>query len=355
MNHLIERYKNIRSIRSLENVYSRHYALVGIGQHCVNNLLPVIQHLQLPLKYIGCTSEKKAALITKKYCGVVGTNSLHRILGDDDVDAVFVAAHPGAHFEIAKEVIKSGKALFVEKPPCRNYDELNALIDSSKLYGSVPLVVGLQRRFAPATQILRKRLKKERILHYHYRYLTGLYPEGNAITELFIHPIDYVSFLFGKAVILSSNMIQAPDGGQTLLLTLKHNSVLGVLELSTAYSWNDARESLSINTNKGVYELDRMEQLDFIPKDGTLMGLPLEKVFHRNLTHVQLYGRNGFVPTVVNNQLYSQGFFTEIETFANMVEKRIDSEGKYGLESVRNTYELMKEIQRRCCDVGIKH
>lgn len=345
LNKVIGRYKNIRSMKALEKVYNHQYALVGIGNHCMSNLLPVIQHLQIPLKYICCTSEKKAALITKKYRGVEGTNSLQQILDDEAVDGVFVAASPRAHYGIAKEVIKSGKALFIEKPPCRNNDELNSLIDSTRLYGGVSLVVGLQRRFAPATRILQKRLKKEHVLHYHYCYLTGLYPEGDAMTDLFIHPIDYVLFLFGKAEIVSANMIKASDGGNTLLLTLQHKSVLGMLELSTAYSWNDARETLNINTNKGVYELDRMEQLDFTPKNGALLGLPLEKVVHRNIINLRLYGRNGFVPTIVNNQIYSQGFFSEIETFANIVEERQENMRDFGLESVRSTYELIKGIE----------
>ena len=97
LNKVIGRYRNIRSMKTLEKVYNHQYALVGIGNHCMSNLLPVIQHLQIPLKYICCTSEKKAALITKKYRGVEGTNSLQQILDDEAVDGVFVAASPRAH------------------------------------------------------------------------------------------------------------------------------------------------------------------------------------------------------------------------------------------------------------------
>ena len=61
--------------------------------------------------------------------------------------------------------------------------------------------------------------------------------------------------------------------------------------------------------------------------------------------NLRLYGRNGFVPTIVNNQIYSQGFFSEIETFANIVEERQENMGEFGLESVRSTYELIKGIE----------
>ena len=189
LDNIIGRYKSMRSMRELNQIYTRQYALIGIGNHCVSNLLPVMQYLQLPLKYICCTSEKKASLISQKYKGVKGTTSLHDILYDDTISGVFVAANPHSHFRIANEVIKSGKHLFIEKPPCENERELKSLVDAIRLYGSQHIIVGLQRRFAPATQILQKRLRREGKRHYHYRYLTGLYPEGDALLDLFIHPL----------------------------------------------------------------------------------------------------------------------------------------------------------------------
>ena len=197
LDNIIDRYRRIRSMRELQYTYTQQYALVGFGNHCANNLLPVIQYLQLPLKYICCTSEKKAELISQKYKGIKGTTSLQDILLDDTISGVFVAANPHSHFHIATEVIKAGKSLFIEKPPCKDERELMFLTDTIKLYGSQHIVVGLQRRFAPATQILKKRLKDDGKRHYHYRYLTGLYPEGDTLLDLFIHPLDYVIFLFG--------------------------------------------------------------------------------------------------------------------------------------------------------------
>ena len=329
----------------LSHIYTRQYALVGLGNHCVSNLLPVMQYLQLPLKYVCCTFEKKARLISQKYKGVKGTTSLQDILNDDTVSGVFVAADPHSHFQIASEVIKAGKSLFIEKPPCRDEEELKSLVDTVKLYGSKHIMVGLQRRFAPATQILRKRLKSDGKRHYHYRYLTGLYPEGDALLDLFIHPLDYATFLFGKAKVKMVDIISSKDGGQTLFLMLDHQDVTGMLELSTDYSWQDAQEQLSISTDKGLYILDRMEKLDFSLRRSSIFGVPLEKVFRNNAAVVNLYGRNGFVPTMGNNQLVSQGFFSEIKTFADMVENRYEDDNAFGLESVKHVYSLMAEIK----------
>lgn len=332
-------------MRELQYTYTQQYALVGFGNHCANNLLPVIQYLQLPLKYICCTSEKKAELISQKYKRVKGTNSLQDILLDDTISGVFVAANPHSHFHIATEVIKAGKSLFIEKPPCKDERELMSLTDTIKLYGSQHIVVGLQRRFAPATQILQKQLKGDSKRHYHYRYLTGLYPEGDTLLDLFIHPLDYVIFLFGEAKIKSLDIIRSRDGAQTLFLILEHQDIVGMLELSTDYSWQEAQEQLNISTDKGLYVLNKMEQLDFTPRRSTVLGIPLEKVFPNNVTTICLYGRNNFVPTIGNNQIVSQGFFSEIKTFANMVENMYDTNHDLGLESVRHVYSLITEIR----------
>ena len=347
LDNIIGRYKRMRSMRELGCVYTRQYALVGLGSHCVSNLLPVIQYLQLPLKYICCTSEKKAGLISQKYRGVQGTSSLQDILSDDTVSGVFVATNPHAHFHIAGEVIRSGKSLFIEKPPCRDGSELESLIDAAKRYGTKDIVVGLQKRFAPATRILQKRLRGEGKRHYHYRYLTGLYPEGDALFDLFIHPLDYVVFLFGQAKVKMADVIICRDGGQTLFLILEHKDVTGMLELSTDYSWQDAQELLSISTDKGQYMLDRMEKLDFSPRRSAVLGIPWEKVAPSRTVVVNLYGRNGFVPIVPNNQIVSQGFFSEIKTFADMVEESIGKSQKYGLESMKATYSLLGEIKAK--------
>ena len=346
LDNIIGRYKYIRSMRELSHTYTQQYALVGFGNHCANNLLPVIQYLQLPLKYICCTSEKKAELISQKYKEVKGTTSLQDILLDDTVSGVFVASNPHSHFQIATETIKAGKSLFIEKPPCEDKRELKALTDTVKLYGSQHFVVGLQRRFAPATQILKKRLKDDGKRHYHYHYLTGLYPEGDTLLDLFIHPLDYVIFLFGEAKIKSLDVIRSRDGGQTLFLVLEHQDITGILELSTDFSWQKAEELLSISTDKGLYVLDRMEHLDFTPRRSAVLGIPLEKVFPNNMVTVCLYGRNSFVPTIGNNQIVSQGFFHEIQAFADMVENKREYDHAFGLESVCHVYSLMVEIKK---------
>ena len=98
---LIERYKRIRTERFLAQTYQYSYAFLGMGQHSLTNLYPVLHYLGVPLKYICVTSERKARLIERKFPHVKATTSLDMILNDDEVKGVFVSASPSAHFSIA--------------------------------------------------------------------------------------------------------------------------------------------------------------------------------------------------------------------------------------------------------------
>ncbi len=230
--------------------------------------------------------------------------------------------------------------MFIEKPPCLNAEELRRLIELQK-QTQVLAVVDLQKRFAPAMQILKKKLQGSKgTKTYNLKYLTGAYPEGDALLDLFIHPIDSVVYLFGKAEIRCVESIDE----HTVMLVLKHADAIGVLELSTDYTWSDAKESMTINTNKGVYALEQMETLTFQRKPHRFCGVPLEKVLtHVNVT-AELFGRNNFQPLMQNNQVFTQGYYTTIKSFVDAVEgKRACN--RQSLEAFIATYSLLDAVR----------
>ena len=331
----------MRTERFLRQTYQYQYAFAGMGQHSLTNLYPVLHYLGVPLKYICVTSEKKAHLIEEKF-RVKATTSLDKILKDEAVKGVFASASPSAHFSIASQVLKSGKSLFIEKPPCQSLSELDRLIALQQQYGSPVAMVALQKRYAPAVQLLKQRLHKERLINYNLHYLTGAYPEGDALLDLYIHPLDLVCHLFGKPKTIAIQQV----ANDTYLLMLQHPHIVGTLELSTAYTWISAEESLKVCTHSGLYNLLQMEELTFSPNSSSLLGVPIEKIKPRYKTVEYLYTRNNFAPILTNNQVYSQGFFNEISAFVASVEDGTDNV-LTGLQSVRNTYQLISTFKNR--------
>ena len=337
---LINRYKRLRMEHYLSQTYQYSYAFVGMGQHSLTNLYPVLHYLGVPLKYICVTSERKARLIEQKFPHVTATTSLDDILSDEAVRGVIVSASPAAHFSIASQILKSRKALFIEKPPCQTLKELDMLINLRRLHGAPVAMVGLQKRYAPAVQILRKGLSKERLVSYDLHYLTGNYPEGDAILDLFIHPLDLVIQLFGKPEILTSQRV-APS---SYILMFRHPKIVGTLELSTAYSWTAAEETLKICTTSGIFRLSQMDELTYEPSPSGIFGLPFEKVRPWKKTIKYIYARNSFTPILPNNQIYSQGYFNEILSFVEIAEGR-QANVASSIETARDTYTVIKTIK----------
>ena len=336
---LINRYKRMRTERFLRQTYQYQYAFVGMGQHSLTNLYPVLHYLSVPLKYICVTSERKAQLIERKFPGAKATTSLDEILNDEAIKGVFVSASPSAHFSLASQILHSGKSLFIEKPPCRTLEELDTLIDLQRLYGSPVAMVGLQKRYAPAVQLLKKRLSKAHLVSYDLHYLTGAYPEGDALLDLYIHPLDLVCFLFGKPDILVCRQVAKGS----YLLMLQHTHIVGTLELSTSYTWIAAEETLKVCTKSGIYHLAQMEELTFTPTCSTALGIPVEKLHTHHETKETLCQRNNFTPILADNQIFSQGYFTEIEVFVNAVEGRNHTIAT-DIKTIRETYHLINEI-----------
>lgn len=315
LHSLIARWKSQRNRRMLKSPYSVQYAFVGVGSHALQNLYPVLQYLGIRLKYICCQSPDKLALIERRF-GVTAITSLDIILNDSDVKGVFVCASPQSHYDICSRVIASGKYLFIEKPPCQTLDQLEKLIaaDSRQM-----TMVGMQKRYSPLTQTLKKRLSQNVDLSYILSYHAGAYPEGNPYTDLFIHPIDFALFLFGTAEINALQRIDV-NGAITVQALLTHSHAKGFIELSTAYSWATPEESLRINTLSGEYRLEQMERLCHYPHPKKIVGIPLEKIGLFKATEQLLIERNNFSPITSNNQLYSQGFLSEVKAFVDMVE-----------------------------------
>ena len=372
---LINRYKRMRTERFLCQTYQYQYAFVGMGQHSLTNLYPVLHYLGVPLKYICVTSERKAKLIERKYPSVKATTSLDEILNDEAIKGVFVSASPSAHFSIASRVLQSGKSLFIEKPPCQTLEELDTLIALQQQFGSLVAMVGLQKRYAPAVQLLKQRLHKERaeqrepssllgwpsrdgrrqsrrLISYDLHYLTGAYPEGNALLDLYIHPLDLVCFLFGQPEILACRQVTK----DSYILMLQHPHIVGTLELSTAYPWTTAEESLKVCTHSGIYRLSQMEELTFTPTSSTIFGIPMEKLRPRHETQIiakrlppigtqeLLFLRNNFTPILANNQIFTQGYFHEIAAFVEATESR-HSDTLTPLSSLKTIYETILKIQ----------
>jgi virulence factor len=345
MYDLINLYKRIRKKHGIHKDYRLKYAFVGIGNHSLHNLYPVIDFLRIPLKYIVTKSLSSMNLINQNFPLTTGTTDYDKVLNDPEINGIFICAAPSVHYELTKKALMANKNVFTEKPVCLSSIDLQDLIAVLK-NSNATCLVGMQKRFSISTSLLKKKLKKHHIISYSYRFQIGAYPEGNVFWDIFIHPIDYVVFLFGKAEVVSTLKTQQDGGRQSVMLQLRHSAnVIGAIEISTQYAWSQTKEVLSINTEEGLFEMENHQVLTYSPKPLSILSMPVEKVFPQIPEVQYLFNGNNFLPVFQNNHIVSQGYFGEVQSFINICENK-KPRNISSLESLKATYEVLEIIQK---------
>ncbi len=71
-----------------------------------------------------------------------------RLIADPNVTAVYIAAPPGSHLELASKVAAAGKPAYVEKPMARNHQECRRMVAAFEAVRQ-PLFVAYYRRALP--------------------------------------------------------------------------------------------------------------------------------------------------------------------------------------------------------------
>ena len=341
MNKIIERYKKIRKKGILQKKYKGKYAFVGIGNHSIHNLYPVLHYLNVDLKYIVAYSQDTVDLIQNNYPNTIATTKLSDVLADSEIKGVFVSANPTAHFKLSKQILASNKNVFIEKPPCFSLSELKELMKAEE-QSTAKVLVGLQRRYSPVYHILANKVKQAS--YYTLKHKTGSYPEGDELLDLFIHPLDALFFLFGAGKVEHIKVIKG-KGTVIYLAQIQHeNGICGSIEFSTAYSWMEAEDMLTIDTAKGEFVTENTSKLTFHTKPKVIMNIPLEKVMSYIPQTSILYQQNSFLPVKVHNQIYSAGYYSELETFLQLCENG-NATNNSSLNSLVATYEAIEQLR----------
>lgn len=336
ISYFIERFKSYRKRKFLDNPakYKHGYAFIGTGQHSFSNLYPAIQHLGIPLKKIYSRNIEDARKMAARFPDCTGIDNISAIIDNETIKGIFVCSVPKAHGQIVKQLLQGGKHVFVEKPPCLSLEELKMLIQHQ---GALHCIPGLQKRFSTINRLLKPHLAKP--VSYSYRYLTGAYPEGDPIFEIFIHPVDNVIQLFGEI-----KNIHITKYNATYFLSITHHTgSTGVLHLSTDHSWNQPVDELEINTHAAVFQATYPNKLVSIPKPARILNIPLEKVIKTPGNIRVHFDNTGFNPVAENNPVKTQGFLGEIAYFAGLVEG-FEKDKRFDLRNLEPTYNLLSAL-----------
>jgi len=129
------------------------------------------------------------------------TTDYKEIINDPDIQAVVVATPMSSHFPLGKEVLESGKHLFIEKPMATNSDDCRALVALAKEKG-LQIMVGHTFLYSPAVRKIKELMDAGELGEIYYvsieRVNLGIFQkDANVIWDLAPHDVAMLNYLFG--------------------------------------------------------------------------------------------------------------------------------------------------------------
>ncbi|HNW60808.1 MAG TPA: Gfo/Idh/MocA family oxidoreductase [bacterium] len=205
-----------------------------------------------------------------------------QLIGDPEVNAVYVATPPASHAVYAIRAQRAGKAVYVEKPMARTFAECCDMLRVQNETG-MPLFVAYYRRALPGFQHVKElveagaigavRLVQVRFLRPLDDVSGGLpwrlRPEisgGGLFFDLAAHTLDYLDFLLGPISSIRANACNlggAYAAEDTVLASWRHaGGAAGSGSWCYAAPEGQARDEIEIIGREGIIRLSTFE---FIP------------------------------------------------------------------------------------------
>lgn len=166
----------------------------------------------------------------KIYPNVKTVRTYEALLTDEYVDLVIVNTPSYLHFEMCKAALLAGKNVVVEKPFVANSTEGQELIDLAKQLGLILTVYHnkrLEGDFLTVKQLLASKklgsIKAVEINSFRFKPEIGVkkwkeeeFPGAGLLYDIGSHLIDQVLQLFGKPIVIKSELSIKREGGKVV-------------------------------------------------------------------------------------------------------------------------------------------
>lgn len=191
-----------------------NYAFIGAGSYAQGSLLPNLPRKSpdVVAKGVLTSSGTSSKTVAEKFGFEFCTSELEHIIGNDEIDTLFISTRHNTHAGFVMDGLRAGKHVFVEKPLCLLPGELDEIheVYTGRLEseGTAPvLMVGYNRRFAPLAVEMKNRLADGPVSMV-YRVNAGAIPADSWIQDKDIgggrvvgevcHFVDFMSFVAGS-------------------------------------------------------------------------------------------------------------------------------------------------------------
>lgn len=163
------------------------------------------------------------------------------ILGDPDLDAVFILAPDHLHSRLLAQGMDADKHIFIEKPVCLTADELLPLLPQAENYRKT-IFVGYMRRFSRPFLELKKRMPDiNAVRHARVRDIICEGPFFIRQTRNVFYPKDIPQLAIDEGRVETENLLRSVMGEKATREQLRSYQVLTGL---SSHSFSAMRELL---------------------------------------------------------------------------------------------------------------
>lgn len=170
--------------------------VIGLGDIAQKAYLPVLSSKEIEI-HLFTRNQERLAQIGRQYRLTNVHSSLESIL-KSGITGAFVHSATESHENIIEQLLMHDIHVYVDKPISYDYESSKRLIDLA-ISRSLNLMVGFNRRYAPAYQELKQVVNPNMIILQKNRHaLPG--DIGTFVFDDFIHVIDTMRYLFTMPV-----------------------------------------------------------------------------------------------------------------------------------------------------------
>lgn len=258
---------------------SLRYALIGCGRISPNHISAAMNNGLIIVSLCDLIPEKAEAHIKNFKLGnqVKVYTDYKEMISTEKIDLIAIATESGKHAEIAKNCIKKGINLIIEKPISLSLRDADEIISLSKQY-KVVVSACHQNRFNKSIKKIREAVEDNRFgrflygtAHIRWNREKDYYSQapwrgtwsqdGGALMNQCIHNIDLLRWMMGNEIEevfaytdnLKHPYIEAEDLG--IALVKFKNGAYGVIEGTTNVFPKNLEETLFLFGEKGTIKV----------------------------------------------------------------------------------------------------
>ncbi len=256
----------------------------------------------------------------------------------NEVEVVDIVTPTSTHFLLAKEAIKLGKHVFIEKPVTKKIEEAVELIELAK-HNKVKVQVGHVERFNPAFLAVKDKINNPKFIETHR--LATFNPRGtdvSVVLDLMIHDLDII------LSIVKSKVKEIKSSGVSIISKSPDITNARIeFENGCVANITTSRISMKQMRKTRIFQEDAYISIDFLEKKSEL--IVIKEIESNNNNNLLVLENNGVKKSIdiqfpiiqANNAILS-----ELESFADAIIN--DEQEEVTLTDAKNALEVALKI-----------